>query len=115
MPEIPMGRQRPRVQWHKGSAPASASQLALITFIVLKLVGVITWSWWWVLSPMWISGILFVLGVGALLIGFCWHVRRQTRLWMNQMGPQILRDFMDRRDPDASGVDLGLQDGGGKV
>lgn len=24
-------------------------------FIVLKLVGTITWSWWWVLSPVWIS------------------------------------------------------------
>lgn len=25
-----------------------------IVFIVLKLVGVITWSWWWVLAPFWI-------------------------------------------------------------
>ena len=29
-----------------------------IVFIVLKLTGVITWSWWWVLSPWWISLIL---------------------------------------------------------
>ena len=33
--------------------------LALI-FIVLKLVGVIDWSWVWVLSPIWI-GWIFVL------------------------------------------------------
>lgn len=26
-----------------------------ITFIVLKLINVINWSWWWVLSPIWIS------------------------------------------------------------
>lgn len=26
-----------------------------IVFVVLKLTDVITWSWWWVLSPMWIS------------------------------------------------------------
>lgn len=26
-----------------------------IVFIVLKLVGVIDWSWVWVLSPTWIS------------------------------------------------------------
>lgn len=26
----------------------------LIVFIVLKLCGVIAWSWWWVLSPLWI-------------------------------------------------------------
>lgn len=26
----------------------------LIVFITLKLCGVIDWSWWWVLSPVWI-------------------------------------------------------------
>jgi hypothetical protein len=25
-----------------------------IVFIVLKLIGVISWSWWWVLAPFWI-------------------------------------------------------------
>lgn len=34
--------------------------LALI-FIVLKLVGVIDWSWVWVLSPIWISWIIFAV------------------------------------------------------
>lgn len=32
-----------------------------IVFIVLKLLGKITWSWWWVLSPMWISAIVAIL------------------------------------------------------
>lgn len=36
-----------------------------IIFIVLKLVGIINWSWLWVLSPIWISVILFLL----LMIG----------------------------------------------
>ena len=26
-----------------------------IAFVVLKLTGYIDWSWWWVLSPAWIS------------------------------------------------------------
>jgi hypothetical protein len=30
--------------------------IVLIALIVLKLTGVITWSWWWVLSPMWRPG-----------------------------------------------------------
>ena len=30
-----------------------------IVFIVLRLVGVIDWSWLWVLSPFWISVIIF--------------------------------------------------------
>ena len=29
--------------------------LLTIVFVVLKLTGTIDWSWWWVLSPLWIS------------------------------------------------------------
>ena len=32
----------------------------LLTFIILKLVGVIEWSWWWVLSPIWIPVVLLL-------------------------------------------------------
>lgn len=32
-----------------------------VVFIVLKLVGVIDWSWWWVLSPFWIFAALVLL------------------------------------------------------
>lgn len=45
--------------------------LLTIVFAVLKLTRVITWSWWWVLSPMWISILLLivVLIIGMLLDG----------------------------------------------
>lgn len=43
--------------------------LLTIVFIVLKLLGAITWSWWWVLSPIWISVVLVVL-LFALLVLF---------------------------------------------
>lgn len=36
------------------------SGLLTIVFIVLKLCGVINWSWVWVFSPMWISAALCV-------------------------------------------------------
>lgn len=36
-----------------------------IVFLVLKLTGLIDWSWVWVLSPMWISVGIFLI---ALLI-----------------------------------------------
>lgn len=40
-----------------------------IIFVVLKLVGVIDWSWVWVLAPFWISAsIALVFGLVALLI-----------------------------------------------
>lgn len=35
--------------------------LLTIAFIVLKLCKVITWSWVWVLSPLWISFALIIL------------------------------------------------------
>lgn len=42
--------------------------ILLVAFIVLKLCGVITWSWLWVLSPLWIPialvlVILLIVGV----------------------------------------------------
>ena len=30
--------------------------LLTLLFIALKLTGFIDWSWWWVLSPIWIMG-----------------------------------------------------------
>ena len=46
--------------------------LLTIVFIVLKLCGVITWSWWWVLSPLWISAILWVVLVVIVLLAGGW-------------------------------------------
>lgn len=46
------------------------TDLLTVAFIVLKLCGVIAWSWWWVLSPLWISAIFWViLVIIVLLIG----------------------------------------------
>lgn len=43
--------------------------LLTIVFIVLKLLGKITWSWWWVLSPLWISalGVMIVLVITLII------------------------------------------------
>lgn len=38
----------------------------LVIFIVLKIIGVINWSWWWVLCPLWAS---FAILIGFVLIG----------------------------------------------
>ncbi|MEK6828786.1 MAG: hypothetical protein AABY15_01580 [Nanoarchaeota archaeon] len=35
--------------------------LLTIVFIVLKLIDKIDWSWWWVLSPIWISASIAVI------------------------------------------------------
>ena len=43
--------------------------LLTVVFITLKLVDKITWSWWWVLSPLWISVsiVIFILLIGLLI------------------------------------------------
>lgn len=47
--------------------------LLTIVFIVLKLTGYIAWSWWWVLSPLWIPAAIFcgvMLCIGIFTL-FC--------------------------------------------
>lgn len=49
---------------------ADTTGLLLVAFVVLKLVGVIDWSWWWVLSPIWIPAlaVLAILLVAVAII-----------------------------------------------
>ena len=42
--------------------------LLTIVFIVLKLCGVINWSWLWVFAPLWISAALGLLGLLIFII-----------------------------------------------
>ena len=43
--------------------------LLTIVFIVLKLCGIISWSWIWVLSPLWISfSLVVIIVVIAVLV-----------------------------------------------
>ena len=44
--------------------------LLTIAFIILKLTGVITWSWLWVLSPIWITACVMALIIACIL--FVW-------------------------------------------
>jgi hypothetical protein len=43
--------------------------LLTIVFITLKLCGIITWSWWWVLSPIWGPAVLIILFILIFYIG----------------------------------------------
>lgn len=42
-----------------------------IVFITLRLCDTITWSWWWVLVPLWgpVAIYLFILVVALIAIG----------------------------------------------
>lgn len=52
-----------------GMTPCSL--LGLI-FIVLKLTGTITWSWWWILAPFWIPLLVCLIFTGILIV-IVWH------------------------------------------
>lgn len=42
--------------------------LLTVLFIGLKLTGYIAWSWWWVLSPLWIPVALVLAIIVVLLV-----------------------------------------------
>ena len=50
------------------SAGTGIAEVLLIVFVILKLCGVITWPWVWVLSPLWISLALAAIGLIVLWI-----------------------------------------------
>jgi len=48
----------------------SSSLITVVTaiFIVLKITGFINWSWFWVLSPIWISLAIAVAVFGIMAV-----------------------------------------------
>lgn len=44
------------------------SGMLTIVFITLKLIGVINWSWIWVLAPMWIPFIFIAICLVVILV-----------------------------------------------
>jgi hypothetical protein len=51
------------------STTSLTTSMLLVAFIVLKLCKVIDWSWWWVLSPIWIP-LCFLLLIGIVWLFF---------------------------------------------
>jgi hypothetical protein len=39
-----------------------------VLFVVLKLTGFITWSWWWVTVPFWGGWALIFIGLGLFVL-----------------------------------------------
>jgi glucan phosphoethanolaminetransferase (alkaline phosphatase superfamily) len=49
-----------------------------VAFVILKLCGVITWPWLWVLAPFWIplALVLILLAVAACLFAYAYSGKR---------------------------------------
>jgi len=54
----------------KESSSSGVSFVGLLTilFIALKLTNFIDWSWWWVLSPIWLGPLILVFAVFLLVL-----------------------------------------------
>ena len=46
----------------------SASTALTLIFVTLRLCKVIDWSWWWVLSPLWITAGIAILALAVIAI-----------------------------------------------
>ena len=47
-----------------------------IVFTVLKLTGSITWSWWWVLAPIWATFALILVIIPPIVI---WENKKRLK------------------------------------
>ena len=55
----------------KSSSGITFTGALTVLFIGLKLGKIIDWSWWWVLSPLWISLVFFLI-ILVLIYGGVW-------------------------------------------
>lgn len=55
---------------NKGTKEGGVGFLGLLqlAFIILKLVGVIEWSWLWVLTPIWLPMLIIIIMVVIVTI-----------------------------------------------
>lgn len=45
----------------------SFTSLLFLIFLVLKLTGYITWSWWWVTAPLW-GGVAILVAIALICL-----------------------------------------------
>ena len=51
--------------------------ILFLIFLVLKLTNNISWSWWWVTSPLWIAiASIILIGGIAVLIGLIFYLKK---------------------------------------
>ena len=55
--------------------------LLQIVFIVLKLIGKIDWSWWWVTAPTWICAILCIVIPFIFVFALSIYADAKRRRW----------------------------------
>jgi uncharacterized membrane protein (DUF485 family) len=54
-----------------------------IVFLVLKLTGVIAWSWWWITAPLWGSVAIGLIMLIASMIVVVRQAKKNDRKYKN--------------------------------
>lgn len=79
----------------RSSGGLSASFVLLVVFVVLKLVGSINWSWFWVFCPIWIN---IIAGLVLLLyysIANYVPKEKKHRVYYNTESTKEYRDWLN--------------------
>ena len=92
-----MGRLRTNSEVTVNNSSIGFVGALAVLFIALKLTGVITWSWLWVLAPIWMSWLILavvVIGIGCIIL-YENHNRKKARR-LRQIRLQKIRDNHNR-------------------
>lgn len=47
-----------------------------LLFVGLKQAGLVDWSWWWVVAPLWIASVLFLAILLGVVVSVTWSARK---------------------------------------
>ena len=62
----------------KASGSIGITTILFVVFLVLKLTGLISWSWWWVTAPLWIPICLcLVITIIFAIAGIIIRIRKR--------------------------------------
>ncbi len=64
------------------SGGLSLTTILFLIFLVLKLTGYISWSWWWVTAPLWGGLALFF---GIIAIALCLGLIGVVLYWLYEL------------------------------
>lgn len=57
----------------------SVPVVVFVVFLTLKLCKVITWSWWWITSPLWLMVAITLVAILISMVIIVLRVRKHNR------------------------------------
>ena len=70
-------------------------RVLFLIFLVLKLTGLIDWSWWWVTAPLWgtVAVVLLIILVMVMVAAFVnrWPRKKRGGAGLRSVRPRFLR------------------------